>query len=69
VTTATEREAVPSQFPAQLRPWRTVRHVSQFELALRAGTTQRHLSFVEQGRSRPGRTLLVRLAGGALLLP
>jgi transcriptional regulator with XRE-family HTH domain len=62
VTTATDREPVPSYFPAQLRRWRTARHVSQFELALRAGTTQRHLSFVEQGRSRPGRTLVVRLA-------
>jgi hypothetical protein len=29
---------------------------------LRAGTTQRHVSYVEQGRSRPGRTMVVRLA-------
>jgi hypothetical protein len=29
---------------------------------LRAGTSQRHLSFLEQGRSRPGRTLVIRLA-------
>ena len=35
---------------------------SQLELALRAGTTQRHLSFLEQGRSRPGRPLVIRLA-------
>jgi transcriptional regulator with XRE-family HTH domain len=62
VTITAEREPVPSAFPSQLRRWRTARHVSQFELALRAGTTQRHLSFVEQGRSRPGRTLVVRLA-------
>ena len=36
--------------------------MSQLELALRAGTTQRHVSFIEQGRSRPGRGMVVRLA-------
>jgi transcriptional regulator with XRE-family HTH domain len=36
--------------------------VSQLELALRAGTTQRHVSFVERGRSLPGRSMVVRLA-------
>jgi transcriptional regulator with XRE-family HTH domain len=30
--------------------------------ARRAGTTQRHLSFIERGRSRPGRAIVVRLA-------
>jgi len=49
-------------FAAELRGWRTRRRVSQLELALRAGTTQRHLSFVESGRSVPGRALVVRLA-------
>ena len=48
--------------PAALRRWRNVRRWSQLELALRAGTTQRHLSFIEQGRSRPGRDLVLRLA-------
>jgi transcriptional regulator with XRE-family HTH domain len=36
--------------------------VSQLELALRAGTTQRHVSFIERGRSLPGRGMVVRLA-------
>jgi len=36
--------------------------MSQLDLALRAGTTQRHVSFVEQGRSRPGRSMVLRLA-------
>jgi transcriptional regulator with XRE-family HTH domain len=31
-------------------------------LAVRAGTTQRHVSFIEQGRSRPGRNVVVRLS-------
>jgi transcriptional regulator with XRE-family HTH domain len=48
--------------PRELRRWREARRVSQLELALRAGTTQRHVSYIEQGRSRPGRTMVVRLA-------
>jgi transcriptional regulator with XRE-family HTH domain len=51
-----------SEFPSELRHWRTVRGMSQLALAVRAGTTQRHLSFVEQGRSRPGRGLVLRLS-------
>ena len=45
----------PSPFAAELRRWRNARRFSQLELALRTDTTQRHLSFMEQGRSRPGR--------------
>jgi transcriptional regulator with XRE-family HTH domain len=54
--------APSSQLPGELRRWRQLRRWSQLELALRAGTTQRHLSFIEQGRSRPGRAMVVRLA-------
>lgn len=52
----------PNRFAHELRRWRGVRRFSQLELALRAGTTQRHLSYIEQGRSQPGRTMVVRLA-------
>ncbi|MFF2502007.1 helix-turn-helix domain-containing protein [Streptomyces sp. NPDC058067] len=45
-----------------LREWRERRRVSQLELALRAGSSARHLSFVETGRSRPGEDLVLRLA-------
>lgn len=51
-----------TSFATELRSWRTRRRWSQLELAVRAGTTQRHLSFVEQGRSKPGRQLILRLA-------
>jgi transcriptional regulator with XRE-family HTH domain len=51
-----------TRFPTELRRWRTARRLSQLELAVRAGTTQRHVSFIEQGRSRPGRSVVVRLA-------
>ncbi len=47
---------------AALRDWRERQRVSQLELALRAGTTQRHVSFIERGRSLPGRAMVVRLA-------
>jgi transcriptional regulator with XRE-family HTH domain len=59
-TMTTVVEASP--FAQQLRHWRTQRHVSQLDLAIRADTSQRYLSFLEQGRSRPGRTMVVRLA-------
>lgn len=58
MTTAAESTG----FARQLKHWRTLRRVSQLDLAIRADTTQRHLSFLEQGRSRPGRTMVVRLA-------
>jgi transcriptional regulator with XRE-family HTH domain len=53
---------VTTRFPSELRRWRSVRRLSQLELAVRAGTTQRHVSFIEQGRSRAGRGMVVRLA-------
>jgi transcriptional regulator with XRE-family HTH domain len=49
-------------FAIELRRWRSLRRWSQLELALRAGTTQRHVSFMEQGRSRPGRGIVMRIA-------
>src|SRR6266705_132809 len=48
-------------FSHALRERRTSRRLSQLELALRAGTTQRHLSFIESGRSVPGREMMIRL--------
>jgi transcriptional regulator with XRE-family HTH domain len=51
-----------NRFAHELRRWRTARRCSQLELALRAGTTQRHLSYIEQGRSRPGPGIVLRLA-------
>jgi transcriptional regulator with XRE-family HTH domain len=44
-----------------LRAWRRQRNLSQLDLALLADTSARHLSFVETGRARPSRELLVRL--------
>lgn len=45
-----------------LRGWRSARHLSQLELALRADVSARHLSFVETGRAQPSRELISQLA-------
>jgi transcriptional regulator with XRE-family HTH domain len=45
-----------------IRFWRTQRRLTQMELALDANLSTKHLSFVETGRSRPSRQLLVHLA-------
>lgn len=47
---------------ALLRTWRQRRHLSQMDLALDADISTRHLSFVETGRSRPSREMLLHLA-------
>jgi transcriptional regulator with XRE-family HTH domain len=45
-----------------LRGWRHRRRLSQLDLALEAEVSARHLSFVETGRSKPSRELLLHLA-------
>jgi transcriptional regulator with XRE-family HTH domain len=46
-----------------LRDWRTNRRMSQLDLATQAGVSARHVSFLETGRSRPTREMILRLAG------
>lgn len=45
----------------QIRVWRQVRGLSQFELASRAGFSVRHVSFIETGRARPSREAVLAL--------
>jgi transcriptional regulator with XRE-family HTH domain len=52
----------PLRVGPQLREWRKRRRRTQLDLALDAGISARHLSFVETGRSKPGRDMLLRLA-------
>lgn len=47
---------------AVLRHWRSVRGLSQLELSIAAGVSTRHLSFIESGRSKPSREMLLLLA-------
>lgn len=52
----------PATVGPLLRQWRGRRGRSQAELAADAEISARHLSFIETGRSLPGRTVLLRLA-------
>ncbi|MDX1691570.1 MAG: helix-turn-helix transcriptional regulator [Acidimicrobiia bacterium] len=49
-------------FGTALRDWRTARRYSQLDLAAEAGVSQRHLSFLETGRSRPSREMVLHLS-------
>ncbi|QCX80074.1 Helix-turn-helix protein [Streptomyces sp. YIM 121038] len=51
-----------SEVGALLRGWRQERRVSQLELALRADSSARHISFVETGRSKPSEEFVLKLA-------
>jgi len=55
-------------FGLMLRDWRRTRGLSQLSLALDCGVSQRHLSFLESGRSRPSRGMVLHLAS-ALAMP
>lgn len=54
--------AMDREIGTLLRQWRQRQRRSQFDVALAVGVSARHLSFVETGRSRPSRALLLRLA-------
>jgi transcriptional regulator with XRE-family HTH domain len=45
-----------------VRSWREQRHLSQLDLASEAEISQKHLSFIESGRSAPSRDMVLRLA-------
>jgi transcriptional regulator with XRE-family HTH domain len=55
-------DAELSPFGTLLRRWRRQRGTSQLRLAGDAGTSARHVSFIETGRSRPREGLVLRLA-------
>ena len=50
-------------FGTMLRHWRTSRRLSQLGLAVEAGISARHLSFLETGRAQPSRDMVQLLAG------
>ncbi len=45
-----------------LRHWRKIRGRNQFDLSFETGFSQRHISFIESGRSIPSRQTLLALA-------
>nr|WP_299503922.1 helix-turn-helix transcriptional regulator [uncultured Rhizobium sp.] len=51
-----------SEFGSLLKDWRQRRRMSQLDLALEAEISSRHLSFIETGRSRPTRSMVLKIA-------
>jgi transcriptional regulator with XRE-family HTH domain len=45
-----------------LRDWRQRRRLSQLDVSSRAAISTRHLSFLETGRARPSREMVLHLA-------
>jgi transcriptional regulator with XRE-family HTH domain len=58
----TAAASTDNRIGALLRDWRRRRRLSQMELALDAGVSTRHLSFVETGRSQPSAEMVLTLA-------
>lgn len=57
-----EPATAPTRIGTLLRDWRQRRRLSQMELALEAGVSARHVSFVETGRSTPSADMILHLA-------
>jgi len=55
----TSTNTLPQSLQTTLQTARKSKRLSQLELALRMGVSQRHVSFVESGRSQPSRELLL----------
>lgn len=49
-------------FPLLLKTWRQKRRLSQLDLALSSGVSQRHVSFLESGRANPSRSMILQLS-------
>src|SRR5438128_1267052 len=62
MATATATGVHAAGFGDLLREWRHRRRVSQLDLALDAAVSARHISFVETGRAKPSRELVLRLS-------
>lgn len=56
------KKAPPNDLGVLLRHWRDVRGISQLDLSFNAGVSQRHISFIESGRSVPSRQMLMDIA-------
>mgnify|MGYP003683004309 CR=1 FL=1 len=54
--------AMTDSFQSLCREWRRFRQLSQLDLALAAEVSQRHVSWLETGRSNPSREMVIRLS-------
>ncbi len=62
LSTLQRRSGTETGFPHLLKSWRQKRRMSQLELALTSGVSQRHVSFLESGRAKPSRGMLLQLS-------
>lgn len=62
LSTIPHRPTDTSPFAHLLKTWRQKRRLSQLELALESGVSQRHLSFLELGRAKPSRSMILQLS-------
>lgn len=53
---------MPESFGALLKGWRGQRRMSQLDLGLAANVSARHISFLETGRARPSRSMVLQLS-------
>jgi transcriptional regulator with XRE-family HTH domain len=61
-TTASDSKPAANPAGVLLRQWRDMRGKTQMDLSFDAGVSQKHISFVESGRSTPSRQMLLDLA-------
>ena len=64
ISSGSGREKTQGGLGGLLRYWRDLRGKSQFDVALDTGISQRHISFIESGRSTPSRKRLLDIAHG-----
>lgn len=62
VSVLDSRAGAGAGFPRLLREWRQKRRLSQLDLALNSGVSQRHVSFLESGRANPSRNMILLLS-------
>lgn len=61
-STVVQHDVRADTFPNLLKTWRQKRRLSQFDLALTSGVSQRHISFLESGRARPSREMILKIS-------
>jgi transcriptional regulator with XRE-family HTH domain len=61
MTSLATEKPLTNLFTQECRKWRQFRKLSQLDLALEANISQRHLSYLETGRSRPSRDMVIQL--------
>ncbi len=57
-----QQVSLDKEFGNLLRHWRQQKRVSQLDLGLQADVSARHISFIETGRSKPSRDMVLCLA-------